>query len=84
MNDRQGDRLNNAVAYAQNSTLLTRADLLLIADQYRVPFKTFVERLESERLIPFGTYRELMHRVRTVSYLREVVHNSEGRNGSAE
>lgn len=72
-NDKQSERLNKAVAYARTAgKMVTRADLLLIADKYRVPFRTFVERLESERLIPFGTYRELMHRIRTVDYLRKL------------
>ena len=78
MSDKQSDRVDQAVEYVRNCAYLTRADLLIFADDFRVPFKTLVCRLEDEHIIPYGTYRDIMHRVRTVTILRDFVHKREG------
>lgn len=69
-------KLSNAIdAVAELKTLptISRADLIRVADKHNAPFKTVVEFLEESKIIPAGTYREIMWRFGTLQKFREVV-----------
>lgn len=73
----QQTRLELAVAAVRaEPSRLCRARLVELADGFKVPFKTLVERLEAEGLIWAGTYQEIMDRFRTVKAFREFVQES--------
>ena len=63
-------RVRLAVASLAYYDDFTRAMLIDLADAWEIPFKTFVEAMEKEGLIPLGTYDEMIQRFKSVKAIR--------------
>lgn len=62
--------VNDAVRELASMSAIRRRDLLVVADKHGAPFKTVVQRLEREAIIPVGTYNEIISRFKSVRYFR--------------